>query len=56
MEHDVNFKMPSQAEINGAVDQARRMRSEYLVQSIRAGVSKLRAALMHKTPVNNSAA
>ena len=56
MEHDFNFKMPSPTEIEHAVDEARRMRSEYLMQSIRAGVSKLRAALMHKTPVSNSAA
>lgn len=56
MKHDVNFKMPTQAEIDRAIYQAHRMRSEYLVQSIKAGLSKLRGALVHKNPVRNTTA
>ena len=48
MNTHINFEMPTQAEIEKMIYQAHRMRSEYLANSIKAGLSNLRGIFINK--------
>lgn len=50
------FKKPTPAEVQNIIQQAHQMRSEYLANSIKAGLSSLRAVFGHETRFGNAPA
>ena len=48
MNTHIDFEMPTQAEIDKMIQQGRQMRSEYLANSVKAGLSKLRGVFTNK--------
>jgi hypothetical protein len=50
------FKTPTPAEVQNIIHRAHRMRSEYLANSIKAGLSNLQVLFGHKNPVASATA
>lgn len=50
------FKTPTPAEVQNIIQQAHRMRSEYLANSIKSGLSNLHGVFAHQKPIGNAPA
>ena len=51
MNTHTNFPAPTQAEVEKMIHRAHRMRSEFLANSIKAGLSNLRGVFAKKKPL-----
>lgn len=56
MNTQIKLETPTAAEMQKIINQAQRMRSEYMTQSIKTGLSNLRGLFAHKQPAGNATA